>query len=40
MYGALKKYGVMAKMPYSKEDVTKIANYMYNAEFETPKWCN
>jgi len=40
MYGALKKFGVMAKMPYSKEDVIKIANYMYNAEFETPKWCN
>ena len=40
MYGALKKFGVMAKMPYSKEDVSKIASYMYNAEFDTPRWCN
>ena len=39
MFGALKKFGVMAKMPYSKDDVEKIANYMYNAEFESPSWC-
>ena len=40
MYGALKKFDVMTKMSYSKEDVTKIANYMYDAEFETPNWCD
>jgi len=39
MYGALKQFKVMPKMGYTKEEVQKIANYMYDNEFAEPKWC-
>jgi cytochrome c2 len=39
MFGALKQFKVMPKMGYTKEDVQKIANYIYDGEFAEPKWC-
>jgi len=39
MFGALKQFAVMPKMGNSKEDLTKIANYIYDGELENPEWC-
>ena len=38
MYGAVQQYKVMPKLPYTKEEVKAIANYIYNNELEKPSW--
>jgi len=40
MYGAVKQFGVMPKLPYPKEELIKIAEYIYNTEFQKPVRCN
>ncbi|UBM61496.1 cytochrome c [Candidatus Sulfidibacterium hydrothermale] len=41
MYGAINRFGVMPKLPYPKEELTKIADYIYHAEFpRTGGWHN
>jgi len=39
MYGALKQFKVMPNMGYDKEEMQKIANYVYENEFPEPAWC-
>jgi cytochrome c2 len=38
MRGSLKRFAVMPKMGYSKADLTTIANYIYDSDFEKPSW--
>ncbi len=38
MPGAIKKFGLMPKLPYDKDDVKKIAKYIYKADIEQPDW--
>jgi hypothetical protein len=38
MFGAVKNFKVMPKQPYKKEDVVKIATYIFNNELEKPTW--
>ena len=38
MPGAVKKFGVMPNMSFPKEQVQKIAEYIYNQKIESPKW--
>jgi len=38
MPGAIKKFGLMPKLPYDKDDVERIAEYMYEADIAQPKW--
>ncbi len=38
MRGAVNRFKVMPKMGFVKEDMEKIANYMYDNELETPAW--
>ncbi|MEZ7497727.1 c-type cytochrome [Flavobacterium sp. Arc3] len=38
MMGAINKFNVMPKQNFKKEDLTKIAAYIYDNEIETPKW--
>ena len=40
MFGALKQFTVMPNLNFEKEDIKKIANYIYNNDFPEPKWCN
>jgi len=40
MYGAVKQFGVMPKLSYPKDELLKIAEYIYNAKFQKPVWCN
>ncbi len=39
MFGALKQFAVMPKMGNSRDDLTKIAEYIYNTKLESPNWC-
>jgi mono/diheme cytochrome c family protein len=36
MHGAVKKFGVMPKQEFSREDIEQIAAYMYDHELEHP----
>ena len=38
MRGAVNRFNVMPKLVISKENATKIANYIYNNDIETPAW--
>jgi cytochrome c551/c552 len=38
MPGAINRFKVMPKMGFTKEDMEKIANYMYDNELEKPAW--
>lgn len=38
MYGAVRRFGIMQKIPYSKENIQKIADYIYDNEIEEPEW--
>jgi cytochrome c2 len=39
MYGALKQFKLMPNLAYKKEDIEKIANYIYENDFPEPTWC-
>ena len=38
MIGAVDKFKAMPKQGFTKEDLTKIAAYIYDTEIETPEW--
>ncbi len=38
MFGAVRRFKVMPKMGFKKEELTKIASYIYDNEIETPAW--
>ncbi len=38
MPGAIKKFGLMPKLPYSESDVRNAAEYIYDTDFVLPKW--
>ncbi|MDO5981233.1 c-type cytochrome [Flavivirga spongiicola] len=38
MFGAVRRFGVMQKLPYSEDDVELIADYMFDNEIEEPEW--
>lgn len=38
MPGAIKKYGIMAKVDYPKETIAQIAAYLFSNEIEQPNW--
>lgn len=38
MFGAVKRFGLMPKTPFSKETIDQIADYMFDNEIEQPKW--
>lgn len=38
MPGAVERFGVMPKMNYSKEELSLMADYIYDTEIETPAW--
>lgn len=40
MPGAIKKFGVMAKVDYPKETIDQIADYLFSNEIEQPDWFN
>ncbi|MHB0755959.1 c-type heme family protein [Polaribacter sp. M15] len=38
MLGAVKRFGLMPKQYFSKEDIKKISEYMFDNEIEKPTW--
>jgi len=38
MYGAVQNFKVMPKQPFNKEEIIKIATYMFHNELEKPSW--
>ncbi len=38
MPAAIKQYGLMEEMSFSEEQITYIANYIYDTEQESPGW--
>ena len=38
MFNALEKFKVMPDLNYKKEDLVKIASYIYDTEIEMPAW--
>ena len=38
MPGAVNRFGLMPKLSYNKEDVRKVAEYIYDTNFKLPKW--
>ena len=38
MYGAVQNFKVMPKQPFNKEEIIKIATYIFNYELEKPSW--
>ncbi|MCS5622848.1 MAG: cytochrome c, partial [Candidatus Marinimicrobia bacterium] len=38
MPGAVKRFGLMPKLPYSESDITKIAEYLYDDKLLLPEW--
>lgn len=38
MRGAFRKFGIMPYQPYSEEDITSIAAYLFEAELPQPEW--
>lgn len=38
MFGAVKRFGVMPKQPFSKEVILQITDYMYDNDIEEPEW--
>jgi cytochrome c2 len=40
MRGAVNQFKVMPKQPFEKDEIIKIATYIFNNELETPEWFN
>jgi cytochrome c2 len=40
MFGTLKQFGVMPNLNFNKEEVAKIAQYIYANDFPEPQWCD
>lgn len=38
MYGAVKRFGVMPKQQFAKEDIKQIAEYVYDFKIAEPSW--
>ncbi len=38
MPGAIKKFGLMPQLSYNKDDVKKIAEYIYETDIAEPAW--
>jgi cytochrome c553 len=38
MKGAIKKFGIMPKTPFSEETILLIADYMFDNKIDKPKW--
>lgn len=38
MFGAVRRFGVMAKTPFPQETVEQIADYMYSFDIDQPEW--
>ncbi|MDO5970061.1 hypothetical protein Q4Q35_09590 [Flavivirga aquimarina] len=38
MFGAVRRFGVMQKLPYPEEDIRQIADYMFDYDIEQPEW--
>ncbi len=38
MFGAVQNFKVMPKQPFNKDEMVKIATYMFNNELEKPSW--
>tara|TARA_R110000868_G_scaffold109952_2_gene298428 strand:- start:275 stop:742 length:468 start_codon:yes stop_codon:yes gene_type:complete len=38
MFGAVRRFGVMQKIPYPEETIEKIAEYIYDYDIEQPVW--
>ena len=40
MPGAVRRFGLMPKAPYSEDNISKIAEYLYENNIEQPEWFN
>lgn len=38
MFGAVRRFGVMQKLPYPEKDIEQIADYIYDYDIEQPEW--
>jgi hypothetical protein len=38
MFGAVRRFGVMTKLPYPEKDVQLIADYIFDNKIEEPEW--
>tara|TARA_R110002049_G_scaffold309155_1_gene517717 strand:+ start:32931 stop:33401 length:471 start_codon:yes stop_codon:yes gene_type:complete len=38
MFGAVKRFGIMLKMPYPEGVIEQISDYIYTSDIEQPKW--
>ena len=38
MRGAIKKFGLMPKLPYKQEEVRKVAEFLYDKKSTLPTW--
>jgi cytochrome c553 len=38
MFGAVRRFGVMVKQPFSEDDIKLIADYMFDNNLEKPEW--
>lgn len=38
MFGAVKRFGVMPKLPYPEKDVQQIADYIFDNKIDEPEW--
>ena len=38
MFGAVRRFGVMPKQPFSEEIINQIADYMFDNDIEEPEW--
>ncbi len=38
MFGAVRRFGVMQKLPYPEQDIKQIADYMFDNKIEQPEW--
>lgn len=38
MFGAVRRFGVMQKLPYPDDVIEQIADYIYDYEIEQPEW--
>ena len=38
MFGAVRRFGVMAKTPFPEQSVKLIADYMYSNDLDKPEW--
>lgn len=38
MFGAVRRFGVMVKQPFSEDDIKLIADFMFDNNIEQPEW--